>query len=582
MHPALLLLSLTLLLPLAAASPPHHPSHFSKHRRNTTATPQEYIEVTRPLPFDSLNPSCTLHILSHTFADTVNLPPITANYSPPSNCTWSRAVLHLSGTSNGSQYDRIAAVWLAGVELLRTSTPGPTDDGIFWNVRKDITKYSSILRQSNMSLAVMLENVVNDVYIGVYRLDFTFLYYDVVSNGTAIRKLKNNPVRSPNLKYSLELSENPADLIIPISASGDEGFWFRIESETDAVVKGIQIPLNTYRAVIEVYVSFHGNDEFWYSNPPDAYIEMNKMPTKRGHGSYREVVVKLDDITVGSVIPFPVIFTGGINPVFWEPVVSIGAFDLPSYEIELTPFLGMLLDGKAHYLRLGVADAISFWLVDANLQLWLDDKADKVQAQAVQYSSPTCSLERESKFEMLNGNFEIEGKRKSEFTGWVNSSAGNFTTYVSHELKFENTIEFSNNGTEKELNQKVKVTDKVKVTSNTGESILSNELERKYPLKITTSTLPGSEKDTYLMITKLENSIEEETSNLNFTSSLENSQKSEGWMVVKDHDVLSGAATSVQSYGVEDSFGCYNRRVSSANGYITNDKGDLLCARASS
>ncbi|KAG8380854.1 hypothetical protein BUALT_Bualt06G0059800 [Buddleja alternifolia] len=593
MHPSLLLLSLTLLLPLAAASPPDHPSHFSKHRlhlRNTTATPQEYIEVTRPLPFDSLTPSCTLPLLSHTFANTINLPPITANYSPPSNCTWSRAVLHLSGASNGSQYDRIAAVWLAGAEILRTSTPEPTDDGIFWNVRKDITKYSSILRQSNLTLAVMLENVVNDVYTGVYRLNFTVLYYDVVSNGTTnrrnqkstIRKLKNNPVRSQNSTNSLELNENPADLIIPISASGDEGFWFRIERETDAVFQGVQIPLNTYRAVIEVYVSFHGNDEFWYSNPPDAYIEMNKLPTKRGHGSYREVVVKLDDNTVGSVIPFPVIFTGGINPLFWEPVVSIGAFDLPSYGIEMTPFLGMLLDGKTHYVGLGVADAISFWLVDANLHLWLDDKADKVQAQAVKYSSPSFSLERELKFQLRDGKFEIEGKRKSEFIGWVNSSAGNFTTYVSHKLKFENTIKFSNNGTEKELKQKVKVTDKVRVESNTGVLILSNELERKYPLKITTSTLPGSEKDTYLMITKLENSIEEETSNLNFTSSLENSQKSEGWMFVKDHDVLSGAATSYQSYGVEDSFGCYNRRVSSANGYITNDTTSFLCASASS
>ncbi|KAK4433351.1 Peptide-N4-(N-acetyl-beta-glucosaminyl)asparagine amidase A [Sesamum alatum] len=602
MHPSLLLLLLlTLIPPLSASSPPPHHSHLTKNRlhlRKSTTPPQEYIEVTRPLPSDSLTPSCTLPVLSHSFGNTINLPPTNTTYSPPRNCTWSRVVLHLSAASNGSQYDRIAAVWLSGAELLRTSTPEPTPEGIFWNVRKDVTRYSSLLRQSNLTLSVMLENIVNDVYTGVYRVNLTFLYYDVAGNGTTykhsnfalplispnrkstIRKLKDSPPVPPTLKSSLELDENPADLIIPISAIGDEGFWFRIESESDAVYQGIQIPLNTYRAVIEVYVSFHGNDEFWYSNPPDSYIEMNGLPTKRGHGAYREVLVKLDDNVVGSVVPFPVIFTGGINPLFWEPVVSIGAFDLPSYEIELTPFLGLLLDGRVHYFGLGVADAISFWLVDANLHLWLDDNVDKVQAGPIKYNYPSRCVERESEFQQLDGKFEIEGKRETEFSGWVNSTAGNFTTYLWSRLKFENTIKFNKNGTEKDVKQKVKVTNEVKVESASGASISSITVKRKYPLRITTSTLPGSGKDTYLMITKLEHSLEEEKQDGNFESTLDNSQKSSGWMFVQDHDVLSGAATTYQSYDVEDSFGCFTRQVLAENGSIKNETKSFLCARA--
>ncbi|KAL0321825.1 UNVERIFIED_CONTAM: hypothetical protein Scaly_2478900 [Sesamum calycinum] len=58
-----------------------------------------------------------------------------------------------------------------------------------------------------------------------------------------------------NRKNPLKLDENPADQIIPISATGEEGFWFKIQSGLDEVRQGIQIPLNTYRAVIEVYVS---------------------------------------------------------------------------------------------------------------------------------------------------------------------------------------------------------------------------------------------------------------------------------------------------------------------------------------
>ncbi|KAK6135781.1 hypothetical protein DH2020_030476 [Rehmannia glutinosa] len=450
MHPSLLLLlllSLPLILPLAASSPPTHHSHFTNHRlhrRHSAAPPQEYIEVTRPLPVDSLTLSCNLSVLSHSFGNTINLPPTNDTYSPPRNCTWTHAVLQLSAASNGSQYDRISGVWLAGAEILRTSTPEPTPDGIFWNVRKDVTKYSSLLRQSNLTLSVMLENIVNDVYTGVYRVNLTFFYYYNATNGTAATNAVNFPLSqfSPNrkstkLKNSMELNENPADLIIPLSASGEEGFWFNIKSELDAIYHGIQIPLNTYRAVIEVYVSFHGNDEFWYTNPPDSYIETNNLPTKRGHGAYREVQVKLDNNVIGSVIPFPVIFSGGINPLFWDPIVSIGAFDLPSYEIELTPFLGMLLDAKTHYFGLGVADAIPFWLVDANLHLWLDDEADKVQAGPIKYSDPSTCVEREYRFYQLDGKFEIEGERESEYSGWVNSSAGNLTTYVSYKLEFK-------------------------------------------------------------------------------------------------------------------------------------------------
>ncbi|GFP96848.1 peptide-n4-(n-acetyl-beta-glucosaminyl) asparagine amidase a [Phtheirospermum japonicum] len=582
MHPSLIFLSLTLLLPLAAALPPPHLTrHRLNRRRSSAAPPQEHIEVTRPLPIESLPLSCKLPILSHTFGNTIDLPPTNDTYSPPSNCSWTHAVLHLSGASNGSQYDRIAGVWLAGAEILRTSTPEPTDDGISWNVRKDVTKYSSLLRQSNLTLSVMLENIVNDVYTAVYQVNLTLYFYNNASSDAP--KSTNT---SLNMNSSLELNKNPADLIIPLSASGEEGFWFKIEKELDAVYHGIQIPLNTYRAVIEVYVSFHGNDEFWYSNPPDSYIEMNNLTTQRGHGAYREVLVKLENNVIGSVMPFPVIFTGGINPLFWEPIVSIGAFDLPSYEIELTPFLGMLLDGKVHYFGLSVADAIPFWLVDANLHLWLDDKIDMVQAGPIKYSVPSTCVERKFKFNQLAGEFEIEGERESELSGWVFSSAGNFTTHVTNKLEFENTIEFKNNGTEKSVEHEVEIKNKVQIKSDTGYTVSSLTVEKKYPLEFTTTTLPGSGvNDNYLVTTKLEQSLKEEkkelgTGNVEVKSTLESKQKSSGWMFVQDHDVLSGSASTEQRYKVEDVFGCYTRRVVAEAGVITTDTENFICATA--
>lgn len=377
--------------------------------------------------------------------------------------------------------------------------------------------------------------------------------------------------------YSLNAYDSPADLIIPISAVAGEGFWFKIETGSDVKQKGLQIPLNTYRAVIELYISFHANDEFWYSNPPDSYLEQNNLTTGRGNGAYREVLVTIDNITVGSVIPFPVIFSGGIDPLYWNPVVSIGAFDLPSYDIELTPFLSMILDGKVHFFGLGVTDALSFWLVDANLHLWLDDNVVVVKAGTVK-STASVSTKRKSKFNKLDGKFKIKVERKRESSGWVSSSLGNFTTSVSEKLKFKNTMKFKKNGTYKDVEQKVTVKTEVEVESCAGSDIYSITVSRKYPLEITTSNVTGSEVGKYLIVSDLETSMEEEREEESFTSSLVNTQKANGTMHVENRVVLSGAANTSQSYIVSDEFGCYSRQVSAAGGYISNDTTSVLCA----
>lgn len=436
----------------------------------------------------------------------------------------------------------------------------------------------------------MLENIVNEIYTGSYTVNITFLYYNVSTIGSAnyaygpnrkstIRKLKTSPLPI-NMSKSLELNDNPADLILPISAGGEEGFWFKIQSESDAVFQGIKIPPNTYRAVMEVYISFHGNDEVWYTNPPDYYIEANKLDTKKGHGAYREVLVKVDDNVVGSVVPFPVIFSGGINPLFWEPIVSIGAFDLPSYEVELTPFLGALLDERVHYLGFGIADALSFWLVDANLHLWLDNKTDKVQAGPIKYSNPNMCVERESKFYQLDGKFEVEGEKKTEFSGWVNSSAGNFTTSVTGKIEFENEIQFKNNGTYKKIEHEIKVKKKVEVKSETGSHVSSMQIEWKYPLDVKLQTLPAAGDGNSLVETELEQKFELQKNIGQFQSKLQSKQECKGWMFILDHDVLSGAATTEQNYEVKDSNGCYTRKVSAESGEISSDTENFLCAVA--
>jgi hypothetical protein len=118
----------------------------------------------------------------------------------------------------------------------------------------------------------------------------------------------------------------------------------------------VTLPSNPYRVVLEVYASLHGANEFWY---------LNKRP-------FHAVTVRVDKVLAGAAWPFPVIYTGGINPFLWQPVTAIGSFNLPSYSIELTPLLG---DGKPHEFLFAVTNAQDMWYVDANLHLWLDPES---------------------------------------------------------------------------------------------------------------------------------------------------------------------------------------------------------------
>ncbi|KAJ0235223.1 hypothetical protein HA466_0268180 [Hirschfeldia incana] len=553
---------------------PSSPDRFLKSALTSLRSPdvpQEYQELTLPSPSDHLTPSCSHLLLRHSFADTINKPPFTAPYTPPpSDCAsppWSRVVLDLRAASSGDQYDRISGLWLGGVELLRTSTAEPSPTGIFWKVRKDVTRYSSLFTRSDLNVTMMLENIVNDVYTGIYHINVTLHFYE------------SNPV-------AISRRHSPADLIVPVgSHGGDRGFWFTIENQEESYSSSIRIPLNTRKIVLELYVSSHGNDEFWYSNPPDLYIETNKLAITRGNGAYREVVVKIDGRNVGSEVPFPVIFTGGINPLFWEPVVGIGAFNLPSYDMDLTPFLGMLLDGKEHEFSLSVNNGISYWLVDANLHIWLDHGALDVEAGSGVYESPKRHMVRKELLEeLLDGSFKVEAEVRSEFDGWVKSSEGNLTTTVKSVFKLGSLVKFEKNGAYKRVEQRVESKRVVEVTNESGERVDRVVHQRSYPRTVITSTLRGlsNDKDMYVLVTNVSQALNERYSVGEALTEVYNRQDSDGWMQVEDHNVLAGEARTKQSLRYIDEFGCYSRTVVAADGEIAEDSSSDACPSSSS
>ncbi|WP_432804313.1 peptide-N4-asparagine amidase, partial [Escherichia coli] len=52
--------------------------------------------------------SCSLPLLTHSFADTIGQQPVTAEYSPPAECYWTDVVLEFQAACKSDQEDRIA------------------------------------------------------------------------------------------------------------------------------------------------------------------------------------------------------------------------------------------------------------------------------------------------------------------------------------------------------------------------------------------------------------------------------------------------------------------------------------------
>ncbi|KAL5202511.1 hypothetical protein ABZP36_013463 [Zizania latifolia] len=572
----LYLLVVLLAVPARAEVPGSYAVGHAPRGAGANAVANEYLDPTYPLPQPlPAAPSCIVPVLSFSFGDTYGAAPAKAAYAPPAGCSapWSLVVLTFSASCAGDQYDRVAAVWLDGAELLRTTTAEPTPEGVRWTVRKDVTRYSALLRSPPSGvLSVMLENVVNDQYTGVYSVNVSLEFHGTPPFLSDAASSSGNDPELPTLPESYF---QPADLILPISeVTGNNGFWFRIQNATDSRSKLVTIPSSTYRAVLEVFVSHHSNDEFWYSNPPDIYIKENNLTTRRGNAAYREIVVSVDHRFAGSFVPFPVIYTGGINPLFWQPVTALGAFDLPTYDIELTPFLGLLVDSKAHEIGISVVDGIAEWLVDANLHIWLDPTTSDVHASLGPYKAPRLSISRRYSTRLLDGNFKIRAKRKSSFSGWVKSSFGNFTTEVETELKANSLVEFTNDGKNKTVTLEAKQETKMQVRADTGKVIAKVESEAKYPLSFFADTEDG-ENGTSVVTVNLSHGLkvetEIETRGFESTVKLADEQTAEGWMVVLDHDVLNGSVATSQAYRYSDEQREFERMIDIMNGAVLSD-----------
>lgn len=293
----------------------------------------------------------------------------TGNYTPP-DCDYNRVTMNFTVTSRGRQFDRLALMYFNDTEVWRTSTAEPTPNGIRWEYIKDMTEFMYFW-DSPQKIIFDLGNLIDNTYTGPFNTTLTATF------------------------FTAQETVEPADLIIPISArKGNESSASLFMVPSDNATNTISFPRNVNRAVFSISACGQAAEEFWWSNVLDTDVNtfVPYAGTLYGYSPFREIQVLIDGQLAGVQWPFPVIFTGGVVPGLWRPIVGIDAFDLKEHEIDITPWLGVLCDGKQHTFEIkvvGITDdgkksgkltqsVGSSWYVTGKVFVWLDDNPHSV------------------------------------------------------------------------------------------------------------------------------------------------------------------------------------------------------------
>ncbi|KAF2085967.1 hypothetical protein K490DRAFT_21031, partial [Saccharata proteae CBS 121410] len=351
----------------------------AKTAANATALLED-LEVDPPVYTPSV-PDCQEVLMVHVFAYSYGEPYV-GDYEPPS-CDFNRVVFNFTVTSAGRQYDRLGLMYFNDTEIFRTSTAEPTTDGIEWTYIKDMSAYLSLFKEPQ-KIIFDLGNLITDVYTGTFNTTLTASFYNE------------------------DVEFVPADVIIPISArksvnDSASAFSFPDDNATNTVT----LPQNVERATFSISACGQSAEEFWWSNVLSSDTDTFGDSSFYGYSPFREVQLYIDDTLAGVAWPFPVIFTGGVVPGFWRPIVGIDAFDLKEDQIDITPFLGLLCDGSPHTFTIrvsGINDTASahtgvlsetvnsYWVVTGKIFLWLSQPGSVTTGTAPSISAPPPSI----------------------------------------------------------------------------------------------------------------------------------------------------------------------------------------------
>ena len=144
------------------------------------------------------------------------------------------------------------SVWIGGVEVWRTCTAEPTLSGIHFTYSKDVTAFASLLNEPQ-PIVVDIDNYIIGPYNGSFNATLSITFF--------------------NTSTSLRRREHAADEILSISKVGQGVPNSLYSLPDDAAAVFLTIPANTTRIILDILASGNANEEFWYTNVPDQFVD---------------------------------------------------------------------------------------------------------------------------------------------------------------------------------------------------------------------------------------------------------------------------------------------------------------------
>ncbi|KAJ7293861.1 peptide N-acetyl-beta-D-glucosaminyl asparaginase amidase A-domain-containing protein [Mycena rebaudengoi] len=405
-----------------------------------TVSPLIDLQVFAPPVTPRNGKSCTVNLLQHSFGDGSYNTPAIVSYSPPTDSAcgkigeWATINLNLSVYSAGTQYDRLSAIYLSHSEIWRSSSAEPTKSGTIWTTIKDVTHFTPLFAAKG-DLMMDFSNIIAPELLldGVFNVTLSATFYAPTRSFPA-------PVTS--------------DMIIPLSNLNEAlPNFFTITDDLGAVTN-VTLPDSAVEAYVEIFCSGNSLEEFWYLNTPDEFVPAFPESTGViGKGPFREVQVLVDNQLAGVVWPYAVLYTGGITPSNWRPLTSYGAYDQPTYWVDITPFIPILLAQPAHHtitLRVvGQGTQPTFnsnWFVSGSIHV--RKGTGKTTGKMTTYSAPKLDISTVGGASPGNTTVwtKVVAHRELKVESELHTSEGKKTVRFSQSLDYVNKAQYADEG----------------------------------------------------------------------------------------------------------------------------------------
>lgn len=331
---------------------------------------KETFELRLPILYKNLVHEETL--VEHSFGNSWGEPAKEWFTSPGSGIEFNRVTLQLNTTVDGVQYDRLAHVFIDDIPVWRTSTAEPGNQLIYTSVEKDVSKYLTLFQGRNTSVTLQLDNLIRGKLTGAFNTTLTIKYF-------------NEPELSDDIFNHMTVTNNPANRVTKLVHAKPNRTPLLYYPNDPMEFSIPTISRNTTALKLALFISGNAEEEFWYSNSMESrkdYFAGHGIKLL-GHGPVRIISVYVNNKLISVTAPEPVIFSGGISPALWRPIMGVNSMDVKALEIDLSGAIPEMWKTSAA-LDIIISNGTSTssisvgqnWIAGASLLHWESDEIE--------------------------------------------------------------------------------------------------------------------------------------------------------------------------------------------------------------